>query len=87
MDTRVAIIGIIVENPESSARINDILHHYGDYIISRLGLPYRQRGVNIICIVVDAPQDVISALSGKLGMLPDVSSKTIYSRLTGEIEI
>ena len=78
----MAIISIIVENPESTGRINDILHQYADYIIGRLGLPYRARGIGIICVVVDAPQNVISALSGKLGMLPDVSSQTIYSKRT-----
>lgn len=86
MASRVAIIGIIVENPEISGKLNEILHQYAGYIIGRMGLPYRQRNTNIICIVLDAPQDVISALSGKLGMLPDVSSKAIYSKFTTEDE-
>lgn len=80
MENRVAIIGIIAENVEISERLNDILHQYSQYIIGRMGLPYRARGINIISIVVDAPQDEISALSGKLGMLPQVSTKTIYSK-------
>lgn len=83
MDTRVAIISIIVENPESTARLNDILHQHAEYVIGRLGLPYRARGIGIICVVVDAPQNVVSALSGKLGMVPDVSIKTVYSKQGG----
>ncbi len=81
MDTRVALIGIVVENAESVEKMNQILHQYGDYIIGRMGLPYPKRKVNIISIAVDAPADVISALSGKLGMLDGVSSKAIYSKL------
>ena len=80
MDTRIAIVGIIIENLDASAQINDILHQYAQYIIGRMGLPYRSRGLNIISVVVEAPQNIISALSGKLGMLPDVSTKTIYSK-------
>ena len=80
MDTRIAIIGIIIENLDTSAQINDILHQYAQYIIGRMGLPYRSRGLSIISVVVEAPQNIISALSGKLGMLPDVSTKTIYSK-------
>lgn len=84
METRVAIIGIIVENNDSVEKLNKILHEYGRYIIGRMGLPYRQKGINIISIVVDAPQDVISALSGKLGKLPGISTKTLYSKVTGK---
>ena len=80
MDTRIAIIGIIVENLNVSSQINDILHQYAEYIIGRMGIPHRSRGVNIISVVVEAPQNIISALSGKLGMLPDVSTKTVYSK-------
>lgn len=80
METRVAIIGIIVENNEVTGKLNDILHQYGEYIIGRMGLPYREKGIAIISVVVDAPPDVISALSGKLGMLPEVSTKTVYSK-------
>lgn len=84
METRVAIIGIIVENTEVTAQLNSILHQYGQYIIGRMGLPYREKGISIISVVVDAPQDVISAMSGKLGMLPEVSTKTVYSKpMTG----
>ncbi|HHW49594.1 MAG TPA: iron-only hydrogenase system regulator [Clostridiaceae bacterium] len=84
MDTRVAIIGIIVENNNSVEKLNSILHDYGKYIIGRMGLPYREKGINIISIAIDAPQDIISALSGKLGKLPGVSTKTAYSKISGK---
>ena len=79
METRVAVIGIIVENPEATSRLNEILHEYGNHIIGRMGIPYRQRGISVISIAVDAPQDVISALSGKLGRLEGVTAKAAYS--------
>lgn len=79
METRVAVIGIIVENPEATARLNEILHEYGSYIIGRMGIPYRHRGINVISIAIDAPQDAISALTGKLGRLEGVTAKTAYS--------
>ena len=79
METRVAVISIIVENPEATPRLNEILHEYSDYIVGRMGIPYRQRGISIISLVVDAPQDVISAQSGKLGRLQGVTAKTVYS--------
>ncbi len=81
MDTRIALIGLIVENPDSVEQLNRVLHEYSPYIIGRMGLPYRERGISIISVVVDAPNGVISALSGKLGMLPGVSTKTLYSKL------
>lgn len=81
MDTRVAIIGIIVEAPGSVESMNAILHEYGAYIIGRMGIPYRARNLNIISIAIDAPQDVISALSGKIGRLPGVSARTAYSNV------
>ena len=81
METRVAVISLIVTDKESVEELNAILHSYSDYIIGRLGLPYRAKGVNIICIAVDAPQDVVSALSGKLGRLKGVNAKTAYSHL------
>ncbi|SDN18797.1 TM1266 family iron-only hydrogenase system putative regulator [Acetanaerobacterium elongatum] len=86
METRVALIGIVVENADSVDKLNHILHQYGSYIIGRMGLPYAKRQVNIISIAVDAPADVISALSGKLGMLDGVSSKAIYAKLTEKDE-
>lgn len=81
METRVAIIGIIVEDESSVEELNALLHDYGKYIIGRMGIPYREKNVNIISIAVDAPQDVISALSGKLGRLSGVSAKTAYSNV------
>ena len=82
METRIALIGIVVENKDSIEKLNAILHEYGEYIIGRMGIPYPKRHVSVISIVVDAPSDVISALSGKLGMLPHVNSKTVYSKLS-----
>ena len=81
MDTRVALIGIVIENEQSIQQFNEILHQYGQYIIGRMGIPYPKRQVNIISIAIDAPADVISALAGKLARLPGVSSKLIYSKL------
>ena len=81
METRVAVISIIIENPEAVSQINEILHTYGDYIIGRMGIPYRAKGINIISIAIDAPQDVISALSGRIGKLKGVSSKAAYSNV------
>lgn len=70
-----------VEQESSAAALNALLHEYGGYIIGRMGLPYRERGVNIISVVLDAPQDKIAALSGKIGRLPGVSAKTQYSNV------
>ncbi len=84
MDNRVALIGIMVENSDSIETMNRILHDYGQYIIGRMGLPYRERGVSIISIVLDAPMNQISSLSGKLGMLDGISTKTIYQSLKKE---
>ncbi len=86
METRVALIGIIVENPDAVERLNQLLHENSGYIIGRMGIPYRERQVSIISVVVDAPSDVISALSGRLGMLPGVSTKTVYSKLAQRAE-
>ena len=80
MDTRVAVISIIIEDPASVQAMNDLLHQYSEYIIGRMGIPYRPRGINIISIATDAPQDVINALSGKIGRLSGVSSKAAYSK-------
>ena len=79
METRVALIGIIVENEASVAALNDLLHQYAPYIIGRMGVPYREKGVNIISVAMDAPGGVISALSGKLGRLEGVTAKTVYA--------
>jgi len=80
METRVAVISIIIEDPESVQPMNEILHQYSEYIIGRMGIPYRARGINIISIAMDAPQDKINALCGKIGRLPGVASKAAYSR-------
>ena len=83
METRVAVISIIVAREAAVERLNAILHDYSKYIIGRMGLPYRAKDVNIICVAVDAPNDAISALSGKLGSLAGVSVKTAYSNVIG----
>lgn len=79
METRVAVISIIVEQPDATGRINEILHDYSSYIIGRMGIPYRKRGISIISIAMEAPQDAISAMSGKLGRLEGVTTKAAYS--------
>lgn len=79
METRVSVIDIIVEDDSSADKLNDILHAYGHYIIGRRGIPYRSKGIDVISIAVDAPQDAISALSGGIGSLPGVNAKTAYS--------
>ena len=79
-ESRVVLMGIIVEDAEVASRINGLLHEYGEYIIGRMGLPYREKHMNIISVVLDAPQEKVSALSGKLGMIPGVSSKCLYAR-------
>ena len=79
MENRVAVMSIIVENPSTVEKLNAMLHDYGEYIIGRMGIPYRQKGINIISIAIDAPQDAISALSGKIGRLDVISVKTAYS--------
>ncbi|MBQ7491766.1 MAG: iron-only hydrogenase system regulator [Clostridia bacterium] len=84
MESRVAVIGIVVEDKESVAALNGLLHEYGEWIIGRMGIPYAKRGVSVISVAVDAPQDVISALSGKIGRLPGVSSKTAYSNVVSQ---
>ena len=81
-ETRVAQLGILVEDPDSVEALNALLHQYKDYIIGRMGLPYRQRHINIISLVLDAPSDVISSLSGKVGMLPGISCKALYSKVS-----
>ena len=80
-ETRVAQLGILVEDPDSVEALNALLHQYKDHIIGRMGLPYREKQVNIISIVLDAPQDAISTLAGKVGMLPGVSCKALYAKL------
>ena len=79
METRVAVMSIIVENPDSVEQLNSFLHEFGEFIIGRMGIPYRKRKVNIISIALDAPQNTIAALAGKVGSLKGISVKTAYS--------
>ena len=79
METRVAVMGIIVEKGEAVEPLNSILHEYGEYIVGRMGIPYRKRDISIISIAIDAPQDTIAALSGKIGRIDGISVKTAYS--------
>lgn len=81
METRIALLAIIVENPVSVNGLNALLHDYKDYIIGRMGIPYRERGVHIISIAIDAPQNLIATLSGKIGNLQGISIKTAYSNV------
>lgn len=79
-ETRIAVIGIIVEDKAAVEAVNRLLHEYGDCIIGRMGLPYEKKGVNIISVVVDTTADRISAMSGKLGKLPGITAKALYSK-------
>ena len=79
-ETRVAQIGIVVENPDSVEKLNALLHQYGEYVIGRMGIPYHKRNVSIISLVIDAPAAVISSLSGKIGMLDGVSTSAVYAK-------
>ncbi len=86
METRVAIIAIIVEDSSSVEEVNTLLHEHAQYIIGRMGIPYRKRGISIITIAIDAPQDTISELSGKIGRLPGINTKTVYSNVIAKEE-
>lgn len=81
METRVSVISIIIKDDEAATTVNELLHEYRQYIVGRMGIPYRDRGISIISVVVDAPGEVTSALSGKLGMHPGVSAKTLTAKL------
>lgn len=78
---RLAVISLIIEKREHSAQINGILSEFGDYVVGRLGVPYRERGVSVICVVVDAPAEVINTITGKIGMLEGVTAKTLMSKI------
>ncbi len=80
MEKRVAIMGIIVEMPESVEKLNAVLHEYAEFIIGRMGIPYREKNINIVSIAIDAPQNTISSLSGKIGNIEGISVKTAYSK-------
>ena len=86
MQTRVAVMAIIVDKADSVEKLNAVLHEFGEYIIGRMGLPYRARHVNILSVAIDAPQDVINALSGKIGRLDGIGAKTVYSNIKGKNE-
>lgn len=79
MDTRVAVMSIIVENTESVEQLNSLLHQYRQHVIGRMGIPYHTKNINIISIAIDAPQDMISTLAGKIGNLSGISVKTALS--------
>lgn len=81
MENRVSIIGIIVENPDSTDKLNNLLHEYSRYIIGRMGIPYKEKNINIISIAIDAPADVMNTLAGKIGMLDGISSKAVSSNV------
>lgn len=81
METRLAVIGIVIGKREAAAKLNELLHEYGQYIIGRMGVPYNNKAVSVISVIIDAPQDAINALTGKLGMLSDVNAKTTYPPL------
>lgn len=78
-DTRIAVVAIIVENAERAERVNALLHEYGQSVVGRMGLPYREKNVNVISVVLDAPTGIINGLTGKLGMLDGVAAKALYS--------
>lgn len=82
MENRIALLGLVIEEPEAAESLNHLLHEYKDYIVGRMGLPYRERGISLISIVVDGPGDIISSLSGKAGMLKGVSAKALYAKLS-----
>ena len=84
MEKRVAVLGIIVENMESVEKLNELLHAYSEYILGRMGLPYREKNIQIISVAIDAPQDSISSLAGKIGKLEGISVKTAYSNVTAK---
>ena len=81
METRVSVISSMIKNEETAVAVNELLHEYRQYVIGRMGLPYREKGISIISVVIDAPGNVTSALSGKLGMQPGVSAKTLTAKI------
>lgn len=85
MNTRIAVIAIIVEDTENITQLNELLHAYNSYIIGRMGIPYHARGVNIISVAIDAPETAISELSGKIGRLSGITAKVAYSKKSGTL--
>ncbi|MGV8906314.1 MAG: TM1266 family iron-only hydrogenase system putative regulator [Acetobacterium sp.] len=82
MESRIGLIGIVVESEDAVVKLNSILHDYGKYIVGRMGIPYREKNISVISVVIDAPTDIISSLAGKLGMITGISIKTVYSKLS-----
>jgi putative iron-only hydrogenase system regulator len=80
MEKKISVISIIVKDAEASTAVNELLHEFREYVIGRMGIPYHDRGISIICIVLDATGDITSSLSGKLGMIKDVKTKTVVSK-------
>lgn len=80
MQERISIVSIIVEDLEAAPEINELLHRFGEYVIGRMGIPYKEKGISIICVILEAPADVVSTLSGKIGMIKGVSIKTVTSK-------
>lgn len=81
METRIAVLSIIVEDKEQTAQLNDMIHEYSEYVVGRMGIPYREKGISIISLVMDAPQNVISTLSGRIGCLRGVTSRATYAKV------
>ncbi|MCI5944492.1 MAG: iron-only hydrogenase system regulator [Eubacterium sp.] len=81
METRIAVLSIIVEDKEQTAQLNDMIHEYSEYVVGRMGIPYREKGISIISLVMDAPQNVISTLSGRIGRLRGVTSRATYAKV------
>lgn len=81
METRIAVLSIIVEDTDKTGQLNDLIHEYSDYVVGRMGIPYREKGINIISLVLDAPQTEISSLSGKIGRLDGVTAKVAYAKV------
>ena len=80
MESRIAVLSIIVENEDAVSELNEMLHRYGKYIIGRMGIPYREKNINIICIAIDAPNDEINSLTGALGRIEGITAKATYSK-------
>lgn len=79
-ENRIAVISVIAEDRAQSAEINRLLSEYGEYIVGRMGVPYREKNVSVICVIVDAPAEIINTLTGKIGMLSGVTAKTLMSK-------
>ena len=86
-EKRLAVISLIIENRDQSPEINSILSEFGDYVVGRMGVPYKERGVSVICVIVDAPAEVINSITGKIGMLDGVSAKTLMNKFKNNFEV